>query len=289
MLVVDNHPASGLTRPVVDAFPEVRYEREPRRGVAYARNEGLRRARGEIVAYIDDDIVVPPVWPERILAPFADPRVMCVTGLVLPAVLDNRSEEIFEEYGALGRGSQRRVFDSKYFHQSRRHCVHTWELGGTANMALRKSVLPDSGMFDETLGPGLPSGVGEDIYMFYRILKTGHLCVYEPAAYVWHKHRANMEALHHQLYNYSKGQSSYQLRTLVSDHDPRALWQLFVNLPLWHAARIARVLRGRKRYPLPLIWTEIRGNLAGPVAFAQSVRLHRRVNGAAPSGRPPEA
>ena len=283
LIVVDNDPSSGQTEPVVRQFAAVRYETEPRPGVAYARNEGLRRARGDVVAYIDDDIVVPDGWVQRILAPFADSRVMCVTGLVLPVGLDSESEELFEEYGALGRGYEPRVFDRAYFHRSRRHCVHTWELGGTANVAIRKSVISESGMFDETLGPGLPTGVGEDIYMFYRILKCGHLCYYEPAAYVWHKHRADMAALHRQLYNYSKGQTSYQLRTLVSDGDPRALWQLLVNLPMWHAARILRVLRGRKHYPLGLIWTEIRGNLAGPLAFRKSIAMHRRLNGGRPT------
>ena len=43
---------------------------------------------------------------------------------------------------------------------------------------------------DEALGPGMPSGVGEDSYLLYRIVRAGYTVVYEPAAFVYHRHRA---------------------------------------------------------------------------------------------------
>ncbi len=278
IIVVDNNPDSGQTAAVTGDFPTIRYVTERTAGVAHARNAGLRAAHGDIVAYIDDDVVVPADWPRRILAPFADPRVMCVSGLVLPLELEHASQERFEQYGGLGRGYVPRVFGPDFFYGPS-HVVHTWDLGGTANMALRKSVIAHSGMFDETLGPGQPSGVGEDIYMFYRILKARFLCYYEPAAYVMHKHRRDDASLERQLYNYSKGQVSYQLRTLLSDGDRRVLRQLAYDLPYWHAKRLYWKLRGQYHYPLHLIWAELRGNLVGFYAFAQSVQRHRRLHG----------
>jgi O-antigen biosynthesis protein len=280
ILVVDNEAASGLTPPVVARFPGVRYESEPRPGAACARNRGVRATSGDVVAFVDDDVVISDDWPRRILAPFADPRTMCVSGLVLPLELETESQELYEEYGALGRGYLPRVFDSAFFHGSRRNVVRTWELGGTANVAIRRSAFAETGLFDETLGPGLPTGVGEDIYMFYRLLKLGHRCRYEPAAWVWHRHRREMKELRRQLYRYSKGQTSYQLRTLVTDGDLRVFRQLFRELPIWHLRRIVRILRGRKRYPLSLVGCEILGNLVGPLAFARTIFMHRRLNGA---------
>ena len=279
LIVVDNNPASGQTKAVVNDFPQVRYEMETRPGVAYGRNKGLTSAQGDIVAYIDDDVKVPAQWPSRILAPFADARVMCVSGLVLPLEMESESQEMFEKYGALSRGYVPRIFDSKFFNRSKKHVVHTWDLGGTANVAIRKEVIVDSGMFDETLGPGLPTGVGEDIYMFYRILKAGHICYYEPAAYVWHKHRTSMKALRKQLYNYNKGQTSYQLRTLVTDGDRRAVRQLLVDLPKWHMRRILEISLGRQDYSLRLVMLEIWGNVIGLFAFWQAVQMHRKLNG----------
>lgn len=279
LIVVDNNPASGRTKAVADDFPQVRYEMETRPGVAYGRNKGFASAQGDIVAYIDDDVRVPPHWPSRILAPFADPRVMCVSGLVLPLEMESESQEMFEKYGALGRGYAPRIFDRQFFNHSTKHVVCTWDLGSTANVAIRKAVLADSGMFDETLGPGQPTGVGEDIYTFYRILKAGHVCYYEPAAYVWHKHRTSMAALRKQLYQYSKGHTSYQLRTLFTDGDRRAVRQLLWDLPRWHVARIWRIFRGQEVYLPRLVALEIWGNLVGFWAFWQAVRQHRRLNG----------
>lgn len=278
IVVVDNNPDSGQTAAVTSDFPTVRYVTEHAPGVAHARNAGLRAARGDIVAYIDDDVVVPADWPRRILAPFADPRVMCVSGLVLPLELEHASQERFEQYGGLGRGYVPRIFGPDFFY-GRSHVVHTWDLGGTANVAIRKSVIAHSGMFDETLGPGQPSGVGEDIYMFYRILKARFLCYYEPAAYVMHKHRRDDAALERQLYNYSKGQVSYQLRTLISDGDWRVVRQLFHVLPRWYITRFYRKLRGQYDYPTRLIWAEMRGNVMGLYAFPQSIRRHQQLHG----------
>lgn len=277
IVVVDNNPSSGLTEPIVNRFVGVRYDKESRQGLSYAKNRGLIVARGDIVAYIDDDVVVPPEWPTRILAPFTDERVMCVCGLVLPLELETFSQEMFERYNGLGRGYRARIFDADYFNHPKHRAVPTWELGATANAAFRKSIITQTGMFDETLGAGLPTGCNEDTYMFYRILKYGHLCYYEPAAFVWHKHRKTLPALEQQLYNYGKGQTSYQLRTLVSDGDKRAIWQLLRVLPQWHANRLYRILRGRLHFPIRLVWKELEGNVVGPYAFYKAVIMHRRL------------
>lgn len=38
-----------------------------RRGSAWARNEGFRRAGGDLIAFVDDDVVLPPDWIERVI------------------------------------------------------------------------------------------------------------------------------------------------------------------------------------------------------------------------------
>ncbi|MFD1342662.1 glycosyltransferase family 2 protein [Litorisediminicola beolgyonensis] len=48
-----------------------------------ARNLGIARATGEIVAFIDDDAVSEPSWLARLVAPFSDPTVLCAGGFVL--------------------------------------------------------------------------------------------------------------------------------------------------------------------------------------------------------------
>jgi GT2 family glycosyltransferase len=281
IIVVDNNPDSGLTPAVVTEFPGVTLLEERRRGLAYARNKGLIASRGEIVVATDDDVLMPPDWLEKLLAPFAQPDVMIVTGNILPMELETVAQRLFEVYGGLGRGPDCQVVNQNWFNQCRA-AVPTWELGATANAAFRASIFshPQIGLMDEALGPGMPSGAGEDTYLFYKVLKAGYTIVYEPAAWVWHKHRRELPELRRQLFNYSKGHVAYHLTTLLRDGDFRAVINLAVLTPGHHLRRALRRLFGRSDYPLSLILLEAAGNLAGPWALWKS---RRRVGREGPS------
>lgn len=290
IIVVDNHPASGQTPPIVAGFPGVTLVSEARQGVAYARNAGIAASWGEIIVTVDDDVTLPPNWLEKLLAPFARADVMAVTGNVLPLELETDAQQLFETYGngGLGRGFSAFEADRSWFEHSWIYAVPTWELGGTANSAYRASLFcdPAIGLMDEALGPGMPSGVGEDIYLFYKILKAGGTICYEATAYVWHKHRRDRAALERQLYNYSKGFVSYHLTTLFQDQDYRALVTLFIFLPLYHLKQILTWLQGNRFYPLSLIFLEMKGNLAGAWSLWRSRQKVRRQGHSLPY-RPP--
>lgn len=282
IIVVDNHPASRLTPPVVAEFPGVLLVDEARPGRAYASNKGFGAARGEVIASIDDDMVAPPDWLENLLAPLARPDVAAATGNTLPLYLDTRAQRLFEEYGGFWRGIEPLEADSRWFGSFRRRAVPTWNLGGSGNTAFRANLLanPEIGLMDEALGAGMPTGTGEDIYFFYRVLGAGYAISYEPSAYAWHKHRREMPALRNQIYNYSKGHVAYHLTTLVRDRDPRAAVHLAIWLPRWHLKRLARYAKRRllfrSRYPIGLLLTEIRGNLVGPWCLLQAYRRVKR-------------
>lgn len=265
IIVVDNHPDSGLTPPVVAEFSNIILLSEPRQGLAYGRNTGIINSTGEIVVATDDDVTMSPQWLERLLVPFTRPDVMIVTGNILPLELKTLSQQLFESYGGLGRGFEPFEVNGDWFEQFPRKAVPTWTLGATANAAFRATIFshPHIGLMDEALGPGMPSGVGEDTYLFYKVLKAGYTLVYQPYAFVWHKHRQDMDSLRHQLYNYSKGHVAYHLTTLLNDGDFRALVRILVELPLIHLSRIYYRLRGWTDYPISLVLLEVTGNFAG--------------------------
>lgn len=272
IIVSDNHPATGQSEAVARRYP-VKYVAETRPGASYARNAALGQASGQLVAFTDDDVVVMPGWLDNLLAPFSDPQVMCVTGLVLPVALETYAQELFEQYGdgGLDRGYQSFSWGPEDFRTSRR-AVKTWLLGGTANCAVRASAftMSEIGPFDERLGPGSPAGIGEDTYLFYRILKAGYRCHYQPAALVYHHHRQNIEAFRRQLLTYSKGIVAQQLHILLTEGDKRALTELFWVVPSWQAHKLFARLRGRYSFPLGLLWLEIWGNLAGGPGYWRS-------------------
>jgi O-antigen biosynthesis protein len=283
IIVVDNHPASGLAAAVVAEFRGVVLVNEPRQGLAYARNAGFSASRGDVVIATDDDVTMPADWLEKLLAPFVNPNIMAVTGNILPLELETAAQRLFEAYGGLGRGFERMVADGSWFRQFR-SAVPTWKLGATANAAFRSTIFsdPQIGLMEEVLGPGMPSGVGEDTYLFYKVLKAGHAIVYEPSAYVWHKHRRDLAALRRQLYNYSKGHVAYHLTTLMRDQDLRALVHLGIRLPQYYLRKAKNRLLGRGHYPMSLILIEMAGNLAGPWALWRSRCIVKREGRSAP-------
>jgi O-antigen biosynthesis protein len=285
VVVIDNRPGgSSPTRAVVAEFDRIVFIEEGRQGLSYARNAGFAAATGDILIAIDDDVTVSEGWLERLVAPFHRPEVAAVTGDVLPVELDTDAQVLFEVYGGLGKGFQRFERNGEWFHETR-GAVPTWKLGATANAAFRAAILTDPaiGVLDEALGAGMPTGCSEDTYLFYRILKAGHTIVYEPGAWVWHRHRRDLQSLRKQIYAYSKGHVAYHLTTLLRDGDRRAIVRLGYSLPRVYAARAYGRLRGSSDYPLSLILIEIAGTLAGPVALWRARRKVRRLG---PGARP---
>ena len=278
IVVVDNRPASGKTAPVVREFPGVVLVNESRQGLAYARNAGFLACTGVVAVATDDDVVMPTRWLEKVVGAFADPSVTVATGNVLPMELETKAQRDFERYGGLGKGFERRVFDHAWFRGVHRQAVPTWEIGATANAAFRTAIFRDPrvGLMDEALGPGMPSGVGEDTYLFYRALKAGGTAVYEPAAYVWHVHRRAADSLRRQLWNYSKGHVAYHLTTLLRDSDLRAIPYLIYWLPahqgLWLLRQTRWAMRRSETFSPWLVACCIAGSAVGPYALWQSRR-----------------
>jgi glycosyltransferase involved in cell wall biosynthesis len=256
---------------VVREFPAVILVREPRKGLSYARNSGIAASHGEIILTTDDDVIIPSDWVEKLVASFSNPQVMITTGNIIPFSLETKAQLLFEAYGGLGRGFHRHEKGLEWFRATPRACA-TWRLGATANAAFRARIFADPkiGMLNEVLGPGTPTGVGEDTYIFYKVLKSGSSIVYEPDAYVRHKHRRSMVAFRRQIVNYSKGHVAYHLVTLFRDHDLRGLVRIFAELPLSFWKRSRQTLRGESIYPLSLILTEVLASLLGPFSLVLS-------------------
>ena len=84
VVVVDNGSTDDtpeLLRPL-EAQGQLRVVREPTPGATRARNAGARAARGEVVAFVDDDALPSDGWLTALLAPFENPRVAAAGGRV---------------------------------------------------------------------------------------------------------------------------------------------------------------------------------------------------------------
>jgi GT2 family glycosyltransferase len=265
-LVIDNCPATDETQHLVEHYPKVRYVREDVPGSSAARNRALREASHEIVAFTDDDAAPDAGWLRALMRNFANPRVLCVTGQVMPLELENDAQEWFEQYSPLGRGFRRVVFDGA-------HCdrFRVAPVGVSANMALRRSLLDSVGAFDEVLGVGTPTRCGEDHDLFSRILANGYQIVYDPTALSWHRHRRTWEDMSKTLYGYGVGVYAFWTRSLVVERELGVLqmpwgWFLFEQLP----NLIRSVLKRPGSTPTDLLLAELRGCLNGVSAYFSS-------------------
>ncbi len=88
IIIVDDGSTDG-TDDLVDCMahgssPELRYFRQSNRGPAAARNLGMKTARGEIIAFTDDDCIASPTWLENGTRPFGAGDIAAVQGQTLP-------------------------------------------------------------------------------------------------------------------------------------------------------------------------------------------------------------
>src|SRR4051794_5862320 len=75
VVVVCDHNPSLLARVRRELPDAVARANTGERGLSGARNTGVRAARGEVIAFLDDDAVAAPDWLQRLLEPYGDPRV----------------------------------------------------------------------------------------------------------------------------------------------------------------------------------------------------------------------
>ncbi|MEU7467083.1 glycosyltransferase [Streptomyces sp. NPDC044984] len=295
VVVVDNAPVTGETRELVERKygERVRYVCEPVPGLAVAHNRGLAVARGEVIAFTDDDVVADPRWLTELTAPFAaDPRLGCATGLILPARLRTPAQVLLEGHGGFAKGFTPTTYDPQDPPRDEPLFPFTaGRFGSGANMAFRTDVLRAVGGFDPATGAGTPARGGDDLYGFVRVLAQGHRLHYTPQALVWHHHRETWADLETQAYGYGAGLTAYLTAILVNR--PALLPAFLARLPrgLAHARALTEVrdtdgggapgAHDTRTHPWPrrLSRLQRRGMLYGPLGYLRARRAPGRGRG----------
>jgi O-antigen biosynthesis protein len=274
LLVVDNAPSNdAVERLIHSRYPRIRYVREPQPGLDRARNRAIAEARGEILAFTDDDVIVDPFWAAALASAFAeDPAVMAVTGLVVPYELESEAQVLFERYRSFARGFERTRVQATGTTRS-----IAWRYGATAtfgtgaNMAFRRAVFDRLGGFDPALGAGTICRGGDDLDLLFRVIKAGHALVYEPRALVRHRHRSQLAELQRQIADHGVGFSAYLIRTGLAYPEERL--GLACLEAWWWSKLLYRALRPRTppaNVMRRLALAELRGSLAGLNRYQQA-------------------
>ena len=264
ILVVDNAPSDERTLHVANSLDCVRYLREPKPELDFARNRAVAEAQGEILAFVDDDAVVDRGWLRGLRKALAEnPDAAAITGPVLAYELETTAQVFFEARGGFGRVFEPRRFgpDCRYI---RNYPCNAGFFGAGCNMAFRRRVLIQLGGFDEALDTGAPLPGGGDLDIFYRLLRAGHILVQEPQFLIRHQHRREYSELRHQMYTWGLGMMTYAAKNHRQDRAHRAQFRCMI---LGWFRDISKMLvttaLGRRYWRIDLAWSELWGGIVG--------------------------
>lgn len=153
------------------------------KGLSGARNTGWHAASGDIIAFLDDDAVADEAWATELAAAFAEPQVLGVGGLAVPAWDAGRPRWMPEEFDWVVGCSYRGLPTTTGQVRNLIGC----------NMAVRRDVLERVGGFDTELGRTASRPLGcEETELCIRAseLFSGGIFLMEPRAVAHHRVRA---------------------------------------------------------------------------------------------------
>ncbi len=173
ILIVDNNSSDGTREWILNQAPRQPlwvYEFESNQGLSHARNRGWRKARGEFVAFLDDDGIAETGWIEGILRTLIEVGrdLAAFGGPYFPFYNDVKPEWFVDRFGMWDGGRRIRAYRGG-------ECI----CGG--NMVLRRDVLERVGGFSPALGMrGSVRSFGEESEVHLKIKQLGLKTSYSP-------------------------------------------------------------------------------------------------------------
>jgi len=186
---------AARVKDLVGRYPRIRHLEVafPSGDSSRKKNAGAEISRADLVAFIDDDVIVASDWPLRIVEPFADPAVGLVSGPSLvpdDLPLMARLAGVTLASKAAGYVAQRYLQGDPHPREVR------WSFLIGCNMAFRKTVLNELGGFDPAFWPG------EEMIASSRATRAGHKLIFHPHAFLYHYPRSSLLRYLKQIYGY---------------------------------------------------------------------------------------
>ena len=219
LIVVDNASSDGSPELVRERFPQAELIRNHRNlGYAGGMNVGLREARGELIALLNQDTVVQENLLAELTRAFEMDVKIGIAGckiLLADGVTIQHAGGIIRYPQALPDHYGYGQLDEGQYDQMREVDYVTG-----AALAVRKAVLKDVGYFDEAFFPAYY----EDADFCFRAREAGYKIVYVPRAVVLHHESST---LGRDSYNYHRAMHRNRLRFILKRYNLRQLQEDF--------------------------------------------------------------
>jgi glycosyltransferase involved in cell wall biosynthesis len=188
VIVVDD--GSKDNAPAIAAEFPVKLIRTENRGLSSARNTGYKAAKGEIIAYIDDDAYPDPHWLQYLAATLLEGHAGA-GGPNLPVPADGPTAACI----ANTPGNPTHVLLSDIIAEHVPGC----------NMAYWKWALEAVGGFDHQFRIA-----GDDVDLCWRLQERGWTLGFSPTAQVWHHRRGTVRQFWRQQRNYGRAEADLE-------------------------------------------------------------------------------
>lgn len=153
-------------------------------GPAAARNRGIQHAKGEIIAFTDDDCIPADNWIEEGVKLFVDPFIGGVGGGIRQ-VGNGITSEFIEFH---------RIWQVPIIEGKANYLI-------TANAFYRRDILVSVGGFEE----GIKNPGGEDPDISMKIRECGYVLKVNENSIVYHAHKESLKGFYKTFYNYGRG------------------------------------------------------------------------------------
>ncbi len=190
-IIIVNNNSTDNTSEIVNTFISTHQElpvilvNEINVGVSCARNKGFDTARGSIICFIDDEVLVPQQWLSEIIKTIYDnPDIGCVAGRILLDFPDiNIPSWIDEKY---------HTFFGKFDHGDDNYIMINDKAFFTGNVALTRQTYENIGKFDQKIGRnGSILLSGEDTDYACRVASSDTGMAYSATGYLYHRVQPN--------------------------------------------------------------------------------------------------